>query len=243
MDNLRISISNYRAIEKAEISLNGITVLSGTNGTGKSTISRLVYEIIECANDFDRLIVKDINLHLGKYFNVLKNLVYLIESSSSSHNLFYDMMNGLTIDSIDDFPIFERTISTLCDEVLRLYDENHQVARLNSRRIQSLLSFTLDERKDISIREALEIMKNSIHQRLESGQKMVRTRPSSLFVESIKDVLGDIVTNCVSVSEYGEFLFGGNNSYVPLPTLSKILFILILHLFLGPQVNVTMLLN
>jgi predicted ATPase len=75
-DRLRITVSNFRAIENADIVLNGITVLSGTNGTGKSTISRLLYEIIDSANNFDDLVLKRLNRRLDKYYVVLESIAF-----------------------------------------------------------------------------------------------------------------------------------------------------------------------
>lgn len=43
MSNYKFSISNHHAIKDANIDLNGITVLSGVNGSGKSTISRWLH--------------------------------------------------------------------------------------------------------------------------------------------------------------------------------------------------------
>jgi len=46
MSNYNFRIKNYHSIEDAEIFINGITVLSGDNGCGKSTICRWLYYIV-----------------------------------------------------------------------------------------------------------------------------------------------------------------------------------------------------
>ena len=43
MTPIQISIKDYKAVKSAEIGLNGITLISGVNGAGKSSISRLLY--------------------------------------------------------------------------------------------------------------------------------------------------------------------------------------------------------
>lgn len=43
----------YHAVKEAEIKLDGITVLSGINGCGKSTLSRWLYYLINGSRDFD----------------------------------------------------------------------------------------------------------------------------------------------------------------------------------------------
>lgn len=56
MGKLQIHISNFRAIEDARIALNGITVLTGLNATGKSTISRMMYYAGHYASHYQELI-------------------------------------------------------------------------------------------------------------------------------------------------------------------------------------------
>lgn len=38
MSNYRYTLSDYHAIKEADITINGITVLAGENGCGKSTL-------------------------------------------------------------------------------------------------------------------------------------------------------------------------------------------------------------
>lgn len=51
-----ISVRDVYAIKEAEIDLNGITVLSGENGCGKSTLSKLLYGFIKTLINFDSAI-------------------------------------------------------------------------------------------------------------------------------------------------------------------------------------------
>lgn len=48
-----LQIENYRAIKEANIRINGITVLAGINGCGKSTISRWLYYLVNATNNFE----------------------------------------------------------------------------------------------------------------------------------------------------------------------------------------------
>ena len=55
-----IKIKDYRAISEADIDINGITVLSGVNGCGKSSISLLVYEYLNSSIQLESLLVNKI---------------------------------------------------------------------------------------------------------------------------------------------------------------------------------------
>lgn len=49
MSNYKYKIENYHSIGKADIAIDGITVLAGVNGAGKSTLARWLYYIVNVA--------------------------------------------------------------------------------------------------------------------------------------------------------------------------------------------------
>lgn len=53
---VRIKIADLRAIHRADIPLDGITVLSGVNGSGKSTVSSFTYEFLSGVLDYNDLV-------------------------------------------------------------------------------------------------------------------------------------------------------------------------------------------
>lgn len=65
MSKYKYIMRNYHAIKEAEITLNGITVLSGINGCGKSTLSRWLYYIVNGTTKFDNYL-----------FDAYKNKLY-----------------------------------------------------------------------------------------------------------------------------------------------------------------------
>lgn len=56
MDSYKFILEDYHAIKNAEIILDGLTVLAGLNGCGKSTISRWLYGFVRFSNEFDRIV-------------------------------------------------------------------------------------------------------------------------------------------------------------------------------------------
>lgn len=59
MSKYLFRLSNYHAVGNAEIVLDGITVLSGENGSGKSTISRWLYYLIRGTNEYEMFVEKE----------------------------------------------------------------------------------------------------------------------------------------------------------------------------------------
>lgn len=53
MNTYKFSLHDYHAIKQADIVVGGITVLSGENGAGKSTISQWLYHYVNASNNFE----------------------------------------------------------------------------------------------------------------------------------------------------------------------------------------------
>jgi len=68
---IRLTVNNLRAVKSAFIELKGITVVSGVNGCGKSTLSKLLYQIIRNSIHLDELIINELNSNIRPYVNVI----------------------------------------------------------------------------------------------------------------------------------------------------------------------------
>lgn len=68
-NQLELEIKDFRAIQEARIALNGITVISGENGCGKSTISKLMYYSVKAINEYEEIVYKPLLYFLKKTNN------------------------------------------------------------------------------------------------------------------------------------------------------------------------------
>lgn len=59
MTRLKLMVRNFQAIQKADITLDGITVVTGDNGCGKSTLSRLLYHTFQMPDHLEGWLVKE----------------------------------------------------------------------------------------------------------------------------------------------------------------------------------------
>ena len=59
MNTIELSVNDFKAISKDDIALDGITVLSGINGSGKSSLSKLLYYAFKYANAFESIPSKE----------------------------------------------------------------------------------------------------------------------------------------------------------------------------------------
>jgi predicted ATPase len=94
---IKIKIKDFRAIKSAEIILDGITVVSGINGCGKSTISKLLYHTIKTAINYDKIVVENL-------FFALRDVRHFIDELSREVDFFLRInQDGKKINSKDDF--------------------------------------------------------------------------------------------------------------------------------------------
>lgn len=77
---LKIKVKNLRAVEKAEIDLSGISILSGLNGSGKSTIAKMTF-------DFFDVVIR---------YNEIVDYLYLTEKISPLGRLLFEATNYMT---------------------------------------------------------------------------------------------------------------------------------------------------
>lgn len=115
-----LSVRNYRAIHHADIALNGITVLTGENGCGKSTIGRWLYYIVNGLEEYDSYVfsafkreviellppIDRISLDFGLSYNERRDFIrysFSIERVSYTPEEAFDTLHDLVVRLLDRF--------------------------------------------------------------------------------------------------------------------------------------------
>ena len=82
-NQINIKLKNIRAVKSANIILDGITVIAGENGSGKSTISKLTYNLLKTSIEYDKIVDKKLNGELRSIYRTLdqltRDLSYFLE--------------------------------------------------------------------------------------------------------------------------------------------------------------------
>ena len=146
MSKYKYSLYGYHGIEKADITINGITVLSGENGCGKSTWSRWLYYIINESNKFDESLYEEFsnqlrgNLH--KLFRASREI-----SQSDEFTSYHEVIDQIN-DQVDIDTLKERYISLVKQFELRLISFlSAEMMKSRKKRIFSYLKISYNDDK------------------------------------------------------------------------------------------------
>lgn len=111
-NDLVLKIQDFRAIKNAEIILDGITVVAGVNGSGKSTISKVLYHFLKTVIHYDEAI--------REHFEEERKM-----DLSALHNLFMELKFFSFFDGqIAEMPQ-TKYIETVFAEYNSLYSSNN----------------------------------------------------------------------------------------------------------------------
>ena len=133
-NDLRLEISDFRAIGHADIILDGITVIAGENGSGKSTISKLLYHTIKVVNEYDSIIDEQLKSKLRRissnFKDVLRDYSYVFDDREKQlkdlTQQFSNVIDNLSI--IDDnegfFIELTHYVFTWIEEIISAFQDS-----------------------------------------------------------------------------------------------------------------------
>ena len=133
-NDLRLEISDFRAIGHADIILDGITVIAGENGSGKSTISKLLYHTIKVVNEYDSIIDEQLKNKLRRissnFRDVLRDYSYVFDDREKQlkdlTQQFSNVIDNLSI--IDDnegfFIELTHYVFTWIEEIISAFQDS-----------------------------------------------------------------------------------------------------------------------
>ncbi len=192
-----MSVKNFRAVREADIQIKGITVVAGINSTGKSTLSRLLYHVVQQALEFEENRERELAEYLKRLSSYLLNLAidlgFDIEGKIKQMLLSYR-----EYDFDQNIKVIIQTVNELVDEFEdglqnRLKIKNFSKAELN--RIYSVLNikghFESETPDDapFGIPGIISELKKTINKVVNKTKEQINNRPLDVFFYDLDRIL------------------------------------------------------
>jgi predicted ATP-dependent endonuclease of OLD family len=185
-NELRIELSDFRAVKQAAILLDGITVLAGENGSGKSTISKLLYTTLKVSSEYDEIMEKNLQQRIQGILlgirNVVKDYSFLLADNEYLSIKDFRLIERLdplntviSSDFMKQLDVYEKLVSSIVSGLennstldqfnASLYAKqsvNH-VERIKKNLISRLPELRNSEVQELSISEIFSLIGNLIN--------------------------------------------------------------------------------
>lgn len=184
MSVYKFELSKYRAVEHAEIAIDGITVLAGENGTGKSTISRFLYYVVKVLSEYESLIDDMARQDLLQVVTRMERASLLVRNDNFSFP-YKELLEYLHKNSISD----------VVDKLLVVIDQfgaKLDAAIRNSADAKTLLArfatlFGIENLMDLDVKEVVSSVVSQLRNKCltiaDETEKKKNVRSSETFVE------------------------------------------------------------
>jgi predicted ATPase len=199
MSTYKFSIANYHAIKDATIKLNGITVLAGVNGSGKSTIARWLHHTVKVLNDYDSMVDMDgVRAFLTMIYFMHRFVATLDREKAAQLYSFNELMRNNSSTSFEDTKKYFIQALDIVSSAIRenITDMNNEI---NMQRYSNYFDVNLAECKDVE--EYIQKVRYSLSNDYEDIEQECNQKK---FIRSIDDFNKKVI----SLKGYFEYLLG-----------------------------------
>ena len=180
--NIKVVTEGFRAIGHAAIQINGITVVAGENSSGKSTISKLLYELFNTVTNYEVLVKEELRREFSNLFQFFE-IVYT-DSKDILDRKEYSKILYLSYEYYYKNKSFEEIKDLLSVFLSEIYNK---IDISKSNRYNYIISNILGDEID----NTLENIIFFINQKIEKAIDKVHSRPISLFTEKLLNLFRD----------------------------------------------------
>lgn len=229
--NIRVKIEDFRAVNNADIIINGITVVAGENGCGKSSLSKLLYFLYKTVANYDNLVKEKLIQDLGKvvrFFDITQQEIRLNYKDRNFKEDFrkeiYELRRELYKSEYlpDELINWIKIVDKLeanykSSEELNLFDSELKDPRSIRYKfiVQDILKIN-DSKFELSA--SFSKIKELIQLNFKDAIDEIETRPASLFISRLNSVFSDgNLPTKFEVLEYDSRIFSLDKKDLAIP--------------------------
>lgn len=189
MDKYSYSLKLYRAVKSANIDLNGVTVLAGENGCGKSTLTRTLFYLVDAISHYDEYILEDFISHVRSIlqrFDMIRREMSMFSKGADKVTL-QKMQQGLLwgdMKNADEVMLLYRDTILYYARTLEEYFENNS-SRTRMERI--LMYIDMDPNRPFDSNLFTSAYMNRVQQYYSEYQDKLQRRDVNVLLEIINE--------------------------------------------------------
>ncbi len=213
--DIQVSVKGFRAVASADIIVNGITLVAGENGSGKSSISKLLYFLYKTVFNYEKIVKRGLHHSLRDVFRLSEIIHQEIRAKVSFEEFelirreLQELRHGKMVN--EDLKQIEEKLIDLIDRLedkfSELTDEESSILVIRKKaRVKRILSdiTRVNDEADEQDQELFGKIKDLIRQLVYQAEGAIAARSTSVFTAELADAFseGDLPEK-FEVLEYG----------------------------------------